>query len=150
MSRPKVIAVSLALQRAQDKAKKEALAKAVEQLDKIKKARRPSHEPSRTVDQCLISLSVTKDTKDNKKVLGDLEQVPINDNEILNQLLKGLPPKPQKDDKYTILVDGSRYGMEIFLDDYQKTAFFQHFLHYDGQKLVSVNYRQVLIYWKLT
>jgi hypothetical protein len=111
-------------------------------------AHRPSHAADRAVKQCFISYSVTRDTQYNREILGDTWEVKITNNEILDEILANLPKEPKVGDKFLILVDNSRYEIQVIRDDHLKTSFFQHFLHFEKDKLVSVNHRQVIIYWK--
>jgi len=131
-----------------EKALKVAEAKARDDAKKIATMRRPSSEADRKVERCLISLAVTRDDAQSRKILSSVKEVPIENNEILDELVDKLPTKPIVGDQYLILVDGSRYGIQIIDDDCNKTCFYQHFLHYEHERLNRVNYRQVVIFWQ--
>ena len=98
---------------------------------------------------CLISKSVSNgdDEKSAKVILADFKKVRVHGNEILTEILAKMPAKVIPEQQFIVLVDGSRYGIQILAVSKKQTVLFQHFLHYDGKKLTSVNHRRVVIQW---
>ena len=99
---------------------------------------------------CLISKSVTSGLGKQKRasqILADVKAVKVKGNEILKEILVKMPKEAKPEEKFTVLVDGSRYGIEVRAVTKEKTILHQHFLHNTGTKLVSVNYRTVVIKW---
>ena len=96
----------------------------------------------RLCSTCWISIGYRVSEKPIKL---DLKQVdPTTDNEILKQIML-VKHKFVDGCRLLILVDGSRYGIEICKIDYNTIYLKQYFLHYDGSQLIPTNYRFVKI-----
>ena len=82
-------------------------------------------------------------------ILNDVHRIRIDGNIFLEQITEKMPKDPKTTDEFIILVDGSRYGIEIPAHQNKTTTLYQHFLHNDRKrkKLVSVSYRKVIIEW---
>ena len=92
--------------------------------------------------ECLISLSY--------KLSYQLSKVTYNSvcntskNFILFKILEN-KSKLTQNNKFIILVDGNRYGIEILSATHKLVCLKQYFLHYNGNQLIPITVRYVQI-----
>ncbi len=98
--------------------------------------------------ECKISLGFKIGEVPANQAGIDFKNVPVRENAILDQILAS-PHHKTIGAKFIILVDGSRYGIEIIGKSNNCVLLKQHFLHYDGKrgKLVPVSVRFVMMYF---
>ena len=92
---------------------------------------------------CLITLGFTKQTEPNRL---DFKQV---SNKKTNQILYEILLDRKKlicGNDFLILVDGSRYAINILSSKNKYVFLKQSFLHYNGRNLDSVSFRYVKIF----
>ena len=101
------------------------------------------------VRACFISKSVKSYKTHSEKsiIYNDIKSTKVVNNAILEQIVAFLPVNPKPGYRFIVLVDCARYGIQIETDSNKKTTLFQHYLHYNGKNLVSVNSRKVIIEW---
>jgi hypothetical protein len=54
---------------------------------------------------------------------------------------------PKLQQKFIILIDNARYGIQIYQHSNKMTTLIQYYFHYNGNNLVPVNSRKVIIKW---
>jgi hypothetical protein len=98
---------------------------------------------------CLISKSVSHyQHTQTAKILNDVKRTKVDNNSILQSINEKMSIEPQSGQRFIIIVDGSRYEIEICDHIGNTTILMQHFLHYNGKTLVPVNRRKVIIEWE--
>ncbi len=106
---------------------------------------------NRVPASCHISKSVNcqskMTTKEYTQILNDVRITKTFNNLILQAINEKLEIDAKKGQKFQIIADSRRYGIEICMHNSNKTVLYQHYLFFNGEKTVSCHYRKVIIEW---
>src|ERR1700753_4325268 len=102
----------------------------------------------RIPNKCLISKSVLLHNNNVKLILDDIRSTKVENNEILQSIVKNMPLEPKKGDKFIAYIKDFQYGIMVTNHNGKKTTLLQYFLRLQEGKMIAHNYRKVIISWK--